>query len=97
MIRDELLPESEGQSGIFPADQQTYYAQATLRNIRQILQIFEVLQMEKFYSSNKYRDVSRVKASVYHVYFSGNIADFAGAHRKPSEKSHPGKGCLKNF
>ena len=45
--------------------------------------------MEKFYNSTKYRNVSRAKEAVYHVYITGNKADSTGAHRRPREKSRP--------
>ena len=50
---------------------------------------FNVLQMENFYCSTKFRNGSRVKLGVYPVYFPGNIADSNGVHRKPRKKSWP--------
>ena len=51
--------------------------------------------MEKFYNSTKYRNILRAKEAIYHTCFKGIMADSAGGHRKPGEKSHPGKGCPK--
>ena len=50
---------------------------------------FKVLQMQNFYYSTKFRNVSRVKLAVYSVYFLGNIADSNRVHRKPRKKSWP--------
>ena len=91
MIRVGLLPESKGQAGIFPADPQTLYAQEILRIISQILHVldeywstFEILQMniETFPGQKR-------------PFITGNMADSAEGHRKPREKSRPGKGVPK--
>ena len=40
--------------------------------------------MEKTVHSTKFRKVSRVREVIYPVYFTGNMADSAEVHRKPT-------------
>ena len=42
--------------------------------------------MEKFCISTKFRNISKVKEAIYPVYFTGNMADPAAAHRKQIKK-----------